>query len=93
MKDPLICQSIREKRCLLFQYKWQNRVVEPHAHGEDHDGDTSLRAWQTSGLRRGWRMFHTAKMQGLRLSDKTFSQARPGYTPNDSAMPVIYCQL
>lgn len=93
MRNPTICQAIQEQRCLEFTYKNQRRVVEPHAHGEDNDGDTSLRAWQTSGPKPGWRMFHTANMQSLSLSDTTFPRPRQNYQKNDSAMSQIYCQL
>jgi len=93
MRNDTICQAIKNMRCLSFTYDGTPRLVEPHAHGTDADGDSCLRAYQLRGTGRGFRMFHTNKMRGLSVSQEGFAGPRPGYKRNDTAMSVIYCQL
>lgn len=93
MRNNTICQAIDSKHLLSFTYDGTPRLVEPHAHGEDHDGDTSLRAFQVRGTGTGWRMFHIDKMIGLLVSQQSFSGPRPDYKRNDKDLAAIYCQL
>lgn len=93
MRNHTICEAIGNLRLLSFSYDGVQRVVEPHAHGEDLDGDTSLRAYQVRGTGRGWRMFHTDKIYGLSMLQEGFSGPRPGYNRNDQHLSLIYCQL
>ena len=93
MRNATICRAIKNKQILSFIYGGTPREVEPHAHGEDADGDSSLRAYQVSGIDPGWLMFHTDKMLGLSTLPENFSGPRPGYKQNDSDLSVIHCQL
>ena len=93
MRNATICQAIENRQILSFIYDGTPREVEPHAHGEDAHGDSSLRAYLVSGISQGWRMFHTDKMFGLSALQETFLNPRPGYKRNDSNLRVIHCQL
>lgn len=93
MLKEQICEAIRNKRVISFSYKMQVRVVEPHLLGFDGDGDLTLSAWQTSGLKPGWRDFHVAKLSGLSATGQTFAKSRPGYNPRDETLERIVCRL
>ena len=93
MRNQVICEAIETRHVLSFTYDNVARTVEPHAHGEDYDGDSSLRAWQLTGTGRGWRMFHIDKMSGLSITGQSFAGTRPRYNPNDKDLRTTYCRL
>jgi len=93
MKDDLIWRAI-EGRCRLeFTYDDKFRIVEPHAHGESHDGDMRLLAWEVFGSRPGWRMFRVAEITKPALMTSGFSGPRQEYEEDDSGLAVVHCQL
>ena len=90
----VICDAIRDRLCLTFQYKGQARKVEPHLLGYDSDGDLTLSAWQLSGgSGQGFRDFHVSKLSGLSTSPNTFAGARPGYSQWDKTIDRVVCRL
>ena len=89
-----ICNAIRHRHVISFQYDGSIRRVEPHQVGDDHDGDQTLSAWQLSGGSGvGWRDFHTAKMSAPTPTGESFAGPRPGYNPNNKKMRRILCGL
>jgi len=96
--NATICQAIRHRRVLKFSYNGGTRVVEPHAHGLSTTGKELLRGYQTSGFsttRRPpfWSLFDVANITGLVVTHDTFPTNRPGYTPDDSAMEEVHCDV
>jgi hypothetical protein len=99
-QDPsdasIVCQAIREHRILEFVYGGKPRLVEPYCHGTTARGLESLRAVQVGG--QGWgfgfgKMWTIDKMDGLRVTDRTFVPDDPDYNPDDSAMVRIHCRV
>jgi predicted DNA-binding transcriptional regulator YafY len=94
MYNPAICEAIKERRLLQLTYEQKIRLVEPHAYGIDDEDHELLRAWQISPLPDDWRTFRLDKATGIAITPTRFSQPRPGYKRNDTAMKKrIYCQL
>ena len=96
--NQIICDAIRNKRLLSFNYHGHPRTVEPHTYGIDTKGHLALRAFQVSGSSsRGgipdWRIFHESDILGLSILESTFANARSGYVHGDSAFSTIQCQL
>jgi hypothetical protein len=94
--DPIICEAIRTRRVLEFDYNGKHRVVHPYCHGLTRKGQESLRAVQVDGTSRpdgfGFgKMWTVAQMELLRLTDVEFPADDPDYNPADSAMMVIHC--
>lgn len=90
--QEMICKAIRERRVIRFRYKMEVRTAEPHTLGL-RKGQLELCAWQTSGLKPGFRDFRVGKLSELSITAATFASARRGYNPNDSTMDRILCRL
>lgn len=94
MSANTICKAIAGRLLISFHYKGVNRSVEPHCVGRDSKGNLLLSAWQLSGGSGvGWRDFKIDDISGLVVSDKSFSNPRPGYNPNDQTLSQILCCL
>jgi predicted DNA-binding transcriptional regulator YafY len=97
MNDEIIT-AIENQNVLEFYYKGHLRIVEPHAFGVTIKGNEILRAYQIDGTSDSgdvpdWRLFSTNKIEQLTTRTETFSGTRSGYTPADSAMDEIYCEI
>lgn len=93
-----ICQAIRDRKILKFEYKGLKRVVEPHCHGTSTKGKETLRAYQIKGNSRNgglpdWRPFSVRKMKDIKVSESSFEGKRAGYNPKDSMMRGFCCNL
>jgi hypothetical protein len=91
--NPVIAQSILEKRRLRFSYHGRTRLAEPQCYGVGAKGTELLRVHQIEGGGQREPLFDVAKMQDLVLLDEVFTRPGPNYTRNDSAMKLIFCQL
>jgi hypothetical protein len=91
--NPVIAQSILEKRRLRFSYHGRTRLAEPQCYGVGAKGTELLRVHQIEGGAQREPLFDVAKMQDLVLLDEVFTRPGPNYTRNDSAMKLIFCQL
>jgi hypothetical protein len=94
----VICEAIRKRTLLEFEYKGLRRVVQPYCHGISTRGMESLRAVQVRGSsssgRFGQGKFWTvSEIVNPRLLDETFVPDDPGYNPNDSGMKYIHCRI
>jgi hypothetical protein len=93
-----ICEAIRSRQILTFDYDGYHRVVQPYCHGFTSTGMESLRALQIKGgsrsglLGRG-KIWTVAKMQNLRVAAETFEADDPDYNPDDTAMVEIHCRV
>ena len=91
--NPVIVQSIAEKRRLRFSYHGRMRLVEPQCYGEGHKGTELLRVHQIQGGTQREPLFDVSKIEDLVLLDEVFTRPGPNYKRGDSAMKTIYAQL
>ncbi len=96
--SSLICDAIRRRALLEFDYDGLHRIVQPYCHGTTSTGRESLRAIQIGGDSRGrliasGKLWTVAKMINVRVSEQTFVPNDPHYDPSDSAMASIHCRV
>jgi hypothetical protein len=93
-----ICEAIRQRRRLLFDYDGLPRVVEPYCHGTNVRGSELLRAVQvggssSSGAFRFGKLWTVSKMTRVRTSGDPFTPSDPHYNPDDSTITAIHCRI
>jgi hypothetical protein len=96
--DPRLCQAIRSRTLLEFEYDGQLRVVAPYCHGMTKHDIEVLRAIQIGGASSSGgfgfgKLWHVSKMQNVRNTDERFLPTDPNYNPNDSVMARIHCRV
>ena len=98
MPDTLICEAIRGRRLMMYEYGGLIRVVEPHLYGENNAGHALLSGWLRPGYSRsdpqgGWRTWRVDRIGSAQLLDEPFPGPRPGYNPGDARMARVFCAL
>jgi hypothetical protein len=98
LRKSLICEAIRRRRLLEFDYHGKRRVVAPYCHGVSTRGTEVLRAIQvrgqsSSGGRGMGKLWAVAEMVDLRALDEPFAPNDPNYNPDDTAMSEIHCRV
>ena len=98
MLDALICDAIRGRKLMMYEYGGLIRVVEPHLYGETAAGARLLSGWLRPGYSRsdpngGWRTWRVDRIGSEQLLDVQFDGARPGYNPTDPRMTRVVCAL
>jgi hypothetical protein len=93
-----ICEAIRARRLLMFEYADLMRVVEPHLYGVNSANHEALTAWLRPGHSRadpqgGWRNYLVGDMHHVQLLDATFERPRAGYNARDRRLARIFCAL
>jgi len=93
-----ICEAIRQRRRLLFEYDGLPRVVEPYCHGTNTRGSELLRAVQVAGSSSSGafgfgKLWTVSKMTLVRGSDEVFAPSDPHYNPDDSTITLIHCRI
>jgi hypothetical protein len=96
--NPILIESIHNKKVLSLSYDGLAREVEPHAYGVSTKGNDILRCYQTKGLHisekpHDWDLLTVSKITNLRDAGSNFESPRHGYKRNDKAMVRIYAQL
>lgn len=89
----VICGAIQSRRTITFIYSNREREVEPHQLAYDRSGDLTLRAWQLSGTRPGWRNFHVAKASAFVASRSSFAGTRQGFVARHADFPRVVCTI
>jgi hypothetical protein len=94
----VICEAIRKRRLLEFEYHGKRRVVAPYCHGVSTRGTEVLRAIQVSGASASGslgigKLWAIADMVAPRMLDVPFMANDPKYEPDDSAMKQIHCRV
>lgn len=95
----IIDDAINQRREIEFFYNGHPRVVQPCAHGTHATtANDVVRGYQVGGSSSSrtpplWDMFIVTKMQGIVVTDRTFSTKPPGYASDDKHMKVIFAQL
>jgi hypothetical protein len=92
MKE-IICEAIRQKQRIKFEYNEKLRVGEPQCCGQTSTGKDAVRVHLTFGGSRPEQLFELDKMMSVELLNEHFTKPGPNYKRNDSAMLKIYCQL
>jgi hypothetical protein len=92
-----ICEAIRAREVLAFDYGGEQRLVAPYCHGFSRSGEV-LRGIQVAGGSRSGglgfgKLWVVARMTGLRRTGRSFTPNDPHYNPNDSAMLSIHCHV
>ncbi len=94
----LICEAIRTRSVLVFDYHGLNRVVAPYCHGHSSRDVELLRAVQlrgqssSGGLGFG-KLWTVAELVGARITGEVFVPDDPHYNPEDSALKHIHCRI
>ncbi|MFL5575803.1 MAG: hypothetical protein ACJ79S_07545 [Gemmatimonadaceae bacterium] len=96
--DGTICEAIRGRRLLIFEYADLMRVVEPHLYGINSAEHEALTAWLRPGNSRvdpqgGWRNYLVADMHHVQILDERFDGPRAGYNARDPRLVRIFCAL
>lgn len=94
----LVCDAIRTRSLLEFDYHGFWRVVAPYCHGFSTRGVEVLRAVQVRGASSSGglgfgKLWVVADLVGLRLTGEHFEPDDPQYNPDDRAMQEIHCRI
>lgn len=88
-----ICEAIKSKHHLSFNYDGLPRVIEPHAHGTSSTGKEVVRGFQTDGKSSsgplGWRLWDVTKMNSFYVSESTF--AHTALVTSEETRTCILC--
>jgi predicted DNA-binding transcriptional regulator YafY len=89
----LICNAIKNKQRIKFQYNNKTRIVEPQCYGVGNKGTELLRGYQIKGGTQPEPLFDVSKIEALELLGEYFKKPGPNYKKSDSAMKIIFCEL
>lgn len=97
MASP-ICDAIRQRRVIEFDYHGRHRIAEPYCHGTSARGVEVVRAVQIGGSSQSGgfgfgKLWIVAEMRNACVGDATFVPNDPQYNANDSAMRSIHCRV
>lgn len=98
MLESLICEAIRRRSLLMYEYGGLIRVVEPHLYGVTGAGAELLSGWLRPGYSRsdpqgGWRTWRVDRISSAQRLDHPFDGPRPGYNPGDPRLARVVCAL
>jgi hypothetical protein len=93
-----LCDAIRQRSLVMFEYGDLIRVVEPHRVGVNSAGHPMLSGWLRAGYSRsdpagGWRNYLLTDVRALQVLAAPFAAPRPGYAVHDARMREVFCQL
>jgi len=96
--NPAICNTIKKKAVIQFEYRGIRRTVEPQCHGISSAGNEVIRTVQTnprsqSGKSIEGKLFEVSKMSGLKETGEHFINPGPNYNPDDKGMIYVHCHL
>lgn len=93
----VICQAIRDARCLSVHYDGYTRTVEVHAYGRTAEGNDIMRVYQVAGMSNsgelGWKIMRLDETRAIQLLAEGSRAPRNGYRRGDKAMQRIYCEV
>lgn len=98
MSSSIICEAIRNRAVLVFDYHGLPRVVAPYAHGYSTRGAEVLRGIQlrgasTSGQLGFGKLWLVSDLVELRMPGELFLPDDPHYNPKDRGMRSIHCHI
>lgn len=94
----IVCEAIRIRAVLEFDYHGLHRVVAPYCHGLSTRGVEVVRAVQLRGSSHSGgfgfgKLWVVADLVGPRMTREVFVPSDPQYNPNDRAMKQIHCRV
>jgi hypothetical protein len=96
--ERIICEAIKNKQIITFEYNYGIRTVEPFLLGISTQENKVLRAFQLKNSNKlqeksVWRMFDLSGIKRIQLTTDHFNGIRNDYNKNDKAMKKIICEL
>jgi hypothetical protein len=92
-----ICNAIKNRAVIAFEYKGSLRIVEPQCHGISSAGHEVLRAVQINDDSHSTtivgKLFDVSKISNLRETGRNFLDPAPNHNPKDKAMKLVHCCL
>jgi hypothetical protein len=93
----LLCDAIRNRQLVRFEYHGGLRTVEPHVFGLNSNGEEVLSGFQQYGFSRShaphhWKQFKVSEMESFEVLPKMFSGPRPGYH-GDLHVKDVICSI
>jgi hypothetical protein len=94
LKD-IICNAIKNKQRIQFEYNDKLRVGEPQCCGISTAGNEVCRIYLLQGGSKPEQLFELEKIKSLQLLNEYFTKPGPNYKKDDLAMKPgsIFCQL
>jgi hypothetical protein len=93
----ILDDAIRQQRLVAFRYHGEDRVVQPHIHGELQRGAEALSGVQVAGGSHsgelGWKTFLVDELDSAPTLAGRFSGPDPAYNPRDPAFRRIFSKL
>lgn len=94
----IVCEAIRTRSVLEFEYHHLHRVVAPYCHGLSGKGVQMLRAVQLSGASGSGavgfgKLWFLDEIVAPRITGEHFAPHDPDYNAEDPAMAVIHCRV
>jgi hypothetical protein len=94
----VLCDAIRTRSLLEFDYHRLHRVVVPYCHGVSTRGVEVLRAVQVRGSSASGgfgfgKLWVVADIVEPRMTGERFVPDDPGYNAEDHAMKTIHCRI
>jgi hypothetical protein len=95
--NAAICQAVKSRRVIRFEYGGGERRVEPHCHGFSAAGEEMMLAYQvggysSSGNGEGWKMFAVRRIGPLVETGDSFARARSDFDPT-TALSRVHCSV
>lgn len=96
--SSIICEAIRKRVLIEFEYHGGRRIVAPYCHGVSARGVEVLRAIQIDGFSASGgygfgKLWAVPDMQNLQILAETFVPDDPDYNPDDRGMTRIHCRV
>lgn len=92
-----ICEAIRDRKLIQFQYEGLSRVVEPYCYGIATTGNELVRAYQVEGSsstgKLEWKFFDIDKIIDLEVLDESFNVNNSDFKPNDPVILEVFCAV
>jgi hypothetical protein len=94
----LVCEAIRKRALLKFEYHGGPRIVAPYCYGVSARGVEVLRGIQIRGFSASGgygfgKLWAVRDMEHPRILDETFVPDDPDYNPSDRGMKQVYCRV
>jgi hypothetical protein len=94
----IVCEAIRTRSRLEFDYQGKHRVVEPYCHGVSTRDEEVMRAVQVGGQSTSrkfgfGKLWYVKDMENARILDEQFDPDDPNYDPDDTAMKSVHCRI
>lgn len=95
--QAILCEAIRRRSIIEFEYGGLPRRVEPHCHGYSRGGNELLSAYQSGGRSHsasmGWKVFEVDRITSLIVTPHHFLKPRSTYNRERPGVDQIHCSV